>query len=241
MQNFKKYLLQEEHNDFWPEQDIREWATDQGHAVLKKYNVQSPHEQGQILNPIITYGKLNCSYVQISSFPECLPLEEETDLRKFPCQFGHISRHFFAGDCDLFSLKGAPTSVEGKFSISGNDNISTLDYFPESASKYILRGTSIASFHRINKIVKKINPSTEDYDHFVLPFSNLGDSFLGFLLIPGCNDIGYSPTATTGELTKYPKFIKAVNIVGRHLQGDKDVLECQEELITNGLRQYAKL
>ncbi len=32
-----------------------------------------------------------------------------------------------------------------------------------------------------------------------------------------------------------------VKIVDKHLQCDRDILECQEELITNGLRQYAKL
>ncbi len=30
-------------------------------------------------------------------------------------------------------------------------------------------------------------------------------------------------------------------IILKHSEGDKDILECQEELITNGLRQYAKL
>jgi (2Fe-2S) ferredoxin len=30
-------------------------------------------------------------------------------------------------------------------------------------------------------------------------------------------------------------------IIQRHLTGDRDILECQEELITNGLKEYAKL
>jgi hypothetical protein len=33
----------------------------------------------------------------------------------------------------------------------------------------------------------------------------------------------------------------AIEIINKHLRNEKDILECQEELITNGLRQYAKL
>jgi hypothetical protein len=32
-----------------------------------------------------------------------------------------------------------------------------------------------------------------------------------------------------------------LRIINKHLTLDKDVLECQEELITNGLKEYAKL
>lgn len=31
------------------------------------------------------------------------------------------------------------------------------------------------------------------------------------------------------------------NIINKHLKGSRDVLECQEELIENGYKQYAKL
>jgi len=241
MQNFKNFLLKEENNYFWPKEDIFDWATDQGGRVLKKYDVQSPHANGTVKDPIITNdGKLNCKQFAVSSFPECFPLHDNTNFRKFPCQFGHISESFFAGDCDLYSLKGAPISVARKFSVSNNKNITSLDYLPENAGKYILRGTSITSFHGINKIVKQINKTNDDFDNFVLPFSTK-ECLLGFFLIAGCNDIGYSSTAPDSELQRYSECIKAINIVGRHLREQGDMLECQEELITNGLNNYAKL
>jgi hypothetical protein len=37
-----------------------------------------------------------------------------------------------------------------------------------------------------------------------------------------------------------PEFYKAEKIIQEHFASDRDVLECQEELITNGLKQYAK-
>jgi hypothetical protein len=36
------------------------------------------------------------------------------------------------------------------------------------------------------------------------------------------------------------EFYKAEKIIQEHFASDRDVLECQEELITNGLKQYAK-
>ena len=35
----------------------------------------------------------------------------------------------------------------------------------------------------------------------------------------------------------HPAFI----ILSKHLNGDKDILECQEELISNGYKEFAKL
>lgn len=32
-----------------------------------------------------------------------------------------------------------------------------------------------------------------------------------------------------------------VDIINRHLKADKDILECQEELLENGFKDYAKL
>jgi hypothetical protein len=57
---------------------------------------------------------------------------------------------------------------------------------------------------------------------------------LGFMLLG--KDVKHLSFDTSWNVD----FQKAVAIVQKHLKSDRDVLECQEELITNGLKQYAK-
>jgi hypothetical protein len=81
------------------------------------------------------------------------------------------------------------------------------------------------SFKGINKIIG---------DFKILDIrnaKNITDSILGLLLL-NKSDRKISVIFSTLQWTK---------IVNNCLMADTDILECQEELITNGLRQYAKL
>ena len=52
---------------------------------------------------------------------------------------------------------------------------------------------------------------------------------LGLMLVKGLQEIEFN---IKEEIEK---------IFNRHLQGDKDILDCQEQLITEGFKEYAKL
>ena len=64
---------------------------------------------------------------------------------------------------------------------------------------------------------------------FLFSCKNLKTHMLGILLIKDLKKISFSDN------------IEVQNIINKHLDGDRDILECQEELITNGLKEFAKL
>ncbi len=81
------------------------------------------------------------------------------------------------------------------------------------------------SFKGINKIIG-------DFELLqIRNNSKITDSVLGLLLL----------NKTNRKISLLFSKNEWVKILNKHLENDNDVLECQEELITNGLRQYAKL
>jgi hypothetical protein len=51
--------------------------------------------------------------------------------------------------------------------------------------------------------------------------------------------IGSSIDSTIKSQEGYKIFDRAVRVINNHLQGERDVLDCQEQLITEGLKEYA--
>jgi hypothetical protein len=239
MLNFKQYLLKEQSDnfDFWPEEDIIDWITRNGHRVLKKYNIEDI-EHANFENAKYDNGMLSATSVLFSSDEERLPRINGSELRYLPCQFGHIERNFFVANCSLGSLKGCPKTVGGRFSISNNPEITTLDYLPETASSYILRGTGITSFAGIDKVIKQIRPNRQGDGEIVIP-RTLTSSMLGLLKIPGLRTISYP----ANDRNKYSNDLRqAIGIVYDHLQTEKrSILACQQDLMKAKLLEYAKL
>jgi hypothetical protein len=62
---------------------------------------------------------------------------------------------------------------------------------------------------------------------------NIKSSVLGLVIL--AKKMPVTLKCSSGNLPDW------VPILNRHLTGDKDILECQEELITNGLKEFAKL
>jgi hypothetical protein len=121
--------------------------------------------------------------------------------------------------------------VSGK-AISDNNDYCYITYglpeFNVDTSSIIYLGTNgvsapPSSLHNIHKIISS--------PHIIIDVPRqVKDSVLGLLLIKKL------------EKLEEGRFIdKWCGIVIKHFNIDKDMLECQEELITNGLRQYAKL
>jgi len=47
--------------------------------------------------------------------------------------------------------------------------------------------------------------------------------------------------ANSSSTNDFVRFVSAMNIVNNHIRNGRDMLDCQEELITNKLKEYAKL
>ena len=238
MQSFKQYLKEEQNDfEFWPQEDVMEWATGMGHRVLKKYNIEGV-SSGAFADPKMENDMLNAIAVWLTDGSDELPRIGSSDLRHLPCQFGHIAKHFFVANCKLGSLKGAPITVEGKFSISNNPEITSIQYLPKEAACYVLRETGIKSFAGIHKIIKRIlDNGISDGGEVYLPAST-EHALLGFLKIPGCNSLELE--FSEAKIAP-PKLIKACEIISNHLQNGKNIIACQKELYDNDLDEYAEL
>jgi hypothetical protein len=104
--------------------------------------------------------------------------------------------------------------------------IKELPNFPIFAKHIIFGLVKPMSLHNIHKILR-CDTLQIDYDERVT------DSALGLVLIPGIRVLRFL------DLLQDRSWI---GIIQKHIHNkNKDVLECQEELITNGYRKYAKL
>jgi len=238
MQSFKQYLAEENNNfDFWPHEDVVDWITRNGHRVLKKYNIED-FDEGSIKHAtVMPNGTVNAGQIILTDYGECLPEMKGSDLTYLPCQFGEIIGSFFVAKCNLGSLKGSPKKVGGKYSISNNYAITSIEYLPEEAGGYILRNTSIKSFSGIHKVIKKVTGAAEPT--IMLP-SSAEHAFLGFLKIPGLKQLTLSQVVQDRGAGVRKELIHAVNIVNKYLPLG-NIFACQEELIDNDLKDYAEL
>ena len=238
MLSFKQYL-KEDYNDFefWPEEDALDWAIDNGLRVFKKYSLNAPSNT-IVQNATIENGMLNGTDVMLTDEKSALPQIGNSNLRHLPFQFGKIKMHFFASDCNLGSLKGSPITVGGKYSVSANMAITSFEYLPQEASAYILRGTSIKSFSGVHKVIKRMVANGKVYSGQVYIPATVEKCLLGFLKIPGCKslELGHSDQKIAPL-----SLIKACDIITKHLQDNRNIIACQEELFQNNLDEYAKL
>lgn len=119
---------------------------------------------------------------------------------------------FKCNSSHLISLEGAPLYVEGDFSCP-NNKLTSL----EGIGKKYLRTMNGILYIYGNPIISHM---------------------LGILLVEGCTKIVFAAPPYNVE----PLIVRKVkDIFSRHLEGDRDILECREELIANDLKYYAKL
>lgn len=87
-------------------------------------------------------------------------------------------------------------------------------------------GASLKGIHK--------NLKCKTLNFYASSCNNIQEGGLGILLIKNLEEIlpPYSTNVTD---------IDWIKIIIKHFKGDKDVLECQEELIENGYKQFAKL
>ena len=155
----------------------------------------------------------------------------------------HIARDFFCSYDKLTSLKGAPISIDGNFNCSNNNltslkggptsvsgyyycyenKLTSLEGLPSSMDSLSISNNKLTTLHNIHKIIKRMNGAAN--------FSGnpIETHVLGLLLIDGLEKVWFDDN--------WP----LVRIINKHLEGERDVFACQEELIENGFEAFAQL
>lgn len=150
-----------------------------------------------------------------------------TSLKGAP-RYAH--RGFYCCGNRLTSLEEAPVRVDGSFYCTRN-RLTSLEGAPTRVGgDFCCHYNPIASLAGIEEYFK----NGYIKGTLMLPGS-LKSHVLGVLMIPGLVSIGVTDEDMRFEL------VKVVWIINNHLAGDRDILECQEELRSTGLREYGKL
>jgi hypothetical protein len=156
----------------------------------------------------------------------------------------HVSRNFICDVKSLKSLKGCPTIVDGEFNCA-NSKITSLEYGPiEVGGNYLCWFSKITSLEFAPKKVggsfdcagtkiTSLKGIGKDYlleigDVLNCDTTKITSNILGVLKIKGLKNFRFNSNRDIQD------------IINKHLSSDRDILECQEELITKGFRYYAK-
>jgi len=151
--------------------------------------------------------------------------DEDLVNGKLTKQYPDIKANFYCYKTDITSLEFVPQSVGRDFSCFGT-KITTLEFAPQYVGRDCsCSNTKITSLKGIGKnYLKEVRGTI--YLNFC---TRLESNMLGLLLVKGLRFIEFS----NNKPIKY--------IFNNHLDGERDILECQEELITKGFKEYAKL
>lgn len=174
---------------------------------------------------------------------ELFETKERSVLSEKGQQPEHIDGDFSCSALKLTSLKGAPYTVNGRFMCS-NNKLTSLEGSPskvsddfycqvnklstlEGAPSYIgdlfnCFNNNLTSLHNIHKQIKYIGGIA------IFEKNPITSHVLGLLMIERLENIRIDNQVVQGILNK-------------HLEGDRDVFACQEELIEAGFEDFAKL
>lgn len=128
----------------------------------------------------------------------------------------------------ITSLVGGPSIVRGNYDVSNNP-ITSLEGIASEIGKnlHLKECDELEDLKNIHKYLKKIGGI------IYLPIT-IRSNILGLLLIPSLEEVRLGAPS-------HGSLVEAISIVNKHLQGERDIHVCQEELIDAGLAAYAKL
>lgn len=161
------------------------------------------------------------------------------DLSKgFPYKFGTVEGNFYADRCGLSSLYNTPSFVGGDFVLSFNEDLETLEHLNVSiGGSFSVASTSLYSLHNVHRQIKKMNGMFN-----ISNCAKIRSHLLGLLLIRGLKKLkaeGQAASALYNDMSWYTR--PALTILQKHIEGDKDVNLCMDELIEAGWDEVAQL
>ena len=187
----------------------------------KEYLKENEIQDIIIYNKNLVNGKLTKQYPDIKGDFDC------SDIHLISLEFvpQYVGGNFYCYKTDITSLEFVPQSVGGYFYCSST-NITSLEFAPKFVGGFFnCSSTNITSLKGIGK-----NYLKEVKGYINLNFcSELKSNMLGLMLVKGLQEIEFSTNKQIEE------------IFNNHLEGEIDILDCQEELITKGYKEYAKL
>ena len=144
---------------------------------------------------------------------------------KLTKQYPDINGYFDCSNTNITSLEFAPKHVGGNFNC-GSTKITSLEFVPQSVGgSFGCSDTKITSLKGIGKdYLKEVRGEI-----YLNDCHELKSNMLGLMLVKGLLGIEFNTNKQVEEI---------INI---HLKGERDILDCQEELITKGYKEYAKL
>ena len=144
-----------------------------------------------------------------------------------PVQFDGSIRDFSV-NVDLKSFKGLPRHCAMALRVD-ECRTESLIGLPEKVNVLNLRKCNgITSMSGIDKIVNTC-------EHIVVP-GTIIESILGLLKIKDLSWVAHGP-----EVSNTGKLHSALEIINNHLDNGKDLISCKRELISSGLKEFAKL
>lgn len=239
MQNFKQFLLKEDNSAHYPwqvttneELEKLYWDKDE---LSKTYSHYDRNTGEVYLRGYMENGEFN----MVGDWPYI----DDSLLVKYQGQFylpfqihkwHNPTRDgdFTLTNSKLTSLIGLPNEIQGSFSIENCENIKNVEGCPSIIKGLLFNWIDMPITNNIHKTVKEVKK-------IILPFEYMG--FLSFLHIKNLQNVVKSFGSTKLKYKNYHDKEQAIEIVNNHLLEDRDILECQEELITKGLKAYAKL
>ena len=154
--------------------------------------------------------------------------EERSVLSVMGKQLEYYDATFICDSKELTSLEGCPSKI-GKDFYCDNNNLTSLEGAPSYVGEdFYAHKNTIKSLHNIHKQIKHIGGILS------LEENPIRSHVLGVLLIDGLQNI-YMHHRYDNRINNVAKILR------KHLQGDRDVFACQEELIENGFEEYAQL
>jgi hypothetical protein len=172
---------------------------------------------------------------------------------KLPIKFGKVNGDFYIAAAGISSLQGCPDFVDGRFACQNNKSLKSaigspqivmgsadyencplvnIDGLPKEIHGDLdLQGTKITSFTGIHKQIKTLDGNL----NLGKMVNKITDSIAGLLLLRKLQKI------TMDWESKQTSAGKALEIVNKHLEGDRLVTECQLELQDAGFDKFAKM
>lgn len=137
-----------------------------------------------------------------------------------------VGGDYMANHNQITSMVGGPVKVHEACSYTGNP-ITSLEGAPEYIGQtlWLDQCPELTSLHNIHKYIKYIGQDISLAEKTVVK-SNV----LGLLLIKGLKSVKLDSSLS-----------KVAEIINKHLEGERDFVACQDELIDAGFEPFARL
>lgn len=150
-----------------------------------------------------------------------------SSLTKLPYKFGVVDGIFNLTDMNLATLENCPHTVNALFDCAGCEHLTSFDGAPKKVV-----GNFYAQDINIQSLIGIADHIHEIGFQFVMDFNTVRTGGLGLLSIKKLQSLKQANNKTLAA-----PFI----IINKHLAGNRDIFECQTELIEAGFEEFAQL